>query len=79
MPLIYDMHGNVREWVQDWYSSSYSVSPINDPPGPATGSDRVLRGGAWNAEAPALRSAYRHRSPPTSRFNSRGFRLARTP
>ena len=75
---FYDMLGNVEEWTNDRYASSYPTGNVSDPEGPGSGTtDRVKRGGAWNTSAPDMRSAKRSYSNPTGRANySRGFRLA---
>ncbi|MDR2798116.1 MAG: formylglycine-generating enzyme family protein, partial [Treponema sp.] len=73
---LYDMHGNVCEWCWDRYWA-YSSSSQTDPSGPASGSDRVLRGGSWDRSAQYLRSAYRGFNGPSYRISSNGFRLAR--
>ena len=75
---LYDMHGNVAEWVWDYYGP-YTVSDEIqvDPTGPEQGGMRVNRGGGWNDFAKNLRSAYRASLPPDGSSPSVGLRLAR--
>jgi formylglycine-generating enzyme required for sulfatase activity len=72
---VYDMHGNVWEWVWDWYGE-YTGS-ATDPVGPSTGSLRVLRGGGWGSVAQDLRSALRGINYPFDRAYDLGFRVVR--
>lgn len=74
---LYDMHGNVWEWVQDYYGA-YPTSTVTDPTGPSSGSGRVIRGGGWGNPAQDLRSANRGYVGPDNRHSFVGFRLART-
>jgi formylglycine-generating enzyme required for sulfatase activity len=72
---FFDMHGNVWEWTVDRYGTYPTGNPVIDPTGPASGSDRVIRGGSWALSGTYLRSAIRGTLYPSSRFNHFGFRV----
>ena len=75
---LYDMHGNVHEWCQDWFDRKYySKSPSTAPSGPSTGLAKALRGGDWGSEDWYCRCASRSLSLPGRRSNRLGFRLIR--
>ncbi|HBG19781.1 MAG TPA: hypothetical protein DDY32_11050 [Desulfobulbaceae bacterium] len=74
---LYDMSGNVFEWVGDWHSVDYyRDSPKDNPAGPSSGEEKALRGGSWDNRLKNIRTATRRRSSdPASRLTSDGFRL----
>jgi formylglycine-generating enzyme required for sulfatase activity len=73
-----DMAGNVWEWVADRYQADYyAVAPARNPPGPAAGDSRVLRGGSWGCGQWLVRAAGRDRNDPVVRNVNLGFRCAR--
>lgn len=76
---LYDMHGNVGEWCQDWYKKTVLSDPVTDPTGPSSGSQRVVRGGAWQTTAKNCRSASRTGCTPVIPYSFQGFRLALSP
>jgi formylglycine-generating enzyme required for sulfatase activity len=76
--LLYDLAGNAAEWIHDWCSYSPGGLPATDPTGPLTGTERVLRGGGYDAELGELRGAARTSDSPANRYDDYGFRPARS-
>jgi len=73
---LFDIHGNVREWCWDRYSSDYyTSSPTQDPTGPSSGNERVQRGGSWSDGVSEIRSS--NRSFPINKPSANGLRIVR--
>lgn len=75
---LYDVHGDVYEWCEDYYGA-YPAGPVTNPQGPSSGVNRVFRGGSWAYGGAACRSAGRYQADPSSRFNFLGFRVVVAP
>jgi formylglycine-generating enzyme required for sulfatase activity len=74
---MFDMSGNVSEWVEDSYHDNYIGAPIDGSSWQGDGKQRVMRGGPWNYPPQLTRAAIRFGDKPTNHFNFNGFRVAR--
>lgn len=76
---LYDMSGNAYEWCMDWYAKDYLIYDTYNPQGPATGTERVLRGGCYDSYEKSCRVSARYKSNPSSTWRAIGFRVVCIP
>jgi formylglycine-generating enzyme required for sulfatase activity len=73
---VYDLEGNVSEWVGDWFTESFSVDDVRNPRGPATGEKKVIRGSGWHEPLERIGGSRRYQASPDNRTDDVGFRCA---
>ena len=74
---VYDLEGNVSEWVSDWFAESFSVDDVRNPKGPPSGEKKVIRGSGWHEPVERIGGSRRYQASPDNRTDDVGFRCAR--
>jgi formylglycine-generating enzyme required for sulfatase activity len=73
---VYDLEGNVSEWVGDWFTESFSVDDVRNPKGPPSGEKKVIRGSGWHEPVGRIGGSRRYQASPDNRTDDVGFRCA---
>lgn len=73
---VYDLEGNVSEWVSDWFTESFHVDDVRNPKGPPTGEKKVIRGSGWHEPVERIGGSRRYQASPDNRTDDVGFRCA---
>jgi formylglycine-generating enzyme required for sulfatase activity len=74
---VYDLEGNVSEWVSDWFTETFAVDDVRNPKGPPTGEKKVIRGSGWHEPVERIGGSRRYQASPDNRTDDVGFRCAK--